>query len=163
MSPSDYRGACVKAENHNRQITSNDLKEYLTVRHMDGSCFIISSGLLVFYKKRYLIAYGEHQQPTVFFLEDITFAGYGIGMEAIRNLVTEGWYVYMGWHRNDLEKTKVKVGVLQKLGNLPIDFEYLERFSTESEAKEHLKQIRKFNRSKKKACMEDFMRTTPRG
>jgi len=155
MSYSEYRSAIMHMQKRNRKITCYDLKPEVTVLHSDGSCFFFNYALIELYKDRYLIVYSEHQQPMLFFQEDLEFAGYGKGVEAIKNNVLTGWWIYM------VPGHRYVSGITQDTSKEGI--RYLSRSMDEEQAKVGLSNIRKLNMTEKHDTMLHFLSSIPVG
>jgi len=140
---------------NSRRSVLNDLKGPTTVKHHDGSWFIIANGLLETYKQ-FVILYGEHIRPILFYKDDLDVAGYGHGVRAVCKSVIDGWYVYLKlyqWTR--LHNPTFKAGISDNLSNIP-DIVYVQRHEKKLDAVKALVWIRRVPHDKKLEMIRAF-------
>lgn len=161
----EYKTVKAYAIKHNKRLRREAFRPWATVKHIDGSCFLFYSAFLEVYKERFVITYSEHHPPFIFFAEDLSFAGYGIGLDALDNLVTDGWYVYMAYmgesHRAKFDR-RIKVEYTACPRGTS-DICYIEKFDDKNDAIAAAEQLRKCSRSTKDKIIDQFKQRIPRG
>lgn len=163
----DYTEALTDASVKNKKLHIIDFKEWVTVQHLDGSLFLFYKAFMVIHNKRFLQVYSEHNQPMVFFIEDLNIAGYGVGFQCLNNMILPGHTVYMAYNGSKFKVPNTNKIIINHTEDtksiLHMDIRYIHRVLTLDEAKDMIKQYRKFSKNKKQKIMENYMKSFLKG